>query len=880
MRIPVSTYRLQLFSGFNFEKLNEILIYLEEMGITDIYASPFFKARKGSTHGYDITDPLQINPEIGTLKEFREISALLKGREMGWVQDIVPNHMAYDPENPWIRDIFELGPSSDYYNFFDINWEYKGLRKLLAPVLGYLQEDAIKKDHYSLNFENNSLRLNYFEHHFPLSARSYPEVLSLAGLQEWADEFTNVVNKPRRWEDLKKDMGHELASDHKLKESLENGLKKLAGNHNKLREILSLQYFLPVYWKTTEKEINYRRFFTINHLICLRMEEKRVFESYHEFITKLFEEEVVSGLRIDHIDGLLDPGEYLENLRKLLDEDLYVVVEKILEKNERLPSKWKTQGTTGYDFLALLNQVFTCKKKEEEFSENYHRLVPELSDYEQLLFERKRFILETRMKGELMNLCDQLTDVGCMKAKSYQTEDLQYALMSFLAAFGVYRIYPQKFPLTEEQKAIIEVAFKKARENSPQQKILKKLRDIFLGEAEGDKKMMLSFLKRCQQFTGPLAAKGGEDTSFYIYNRLISHNEVGDSPGNFGISADDFHKEMSYRLDSFPLGMSTTATHDTKRGEDARMRINVLSEIPDQWFKNVKEWIQLNDSLKKEPEIPSFNEEYFIYQALVGAKAFEEEKDFLQRTGNYLKKALREAKLNSSWAEPDKYYEKEVLAFLEAIWKNENFRESFDAFWQEVAYYGTIKSLAQLVVKCCAPGVPDIYQGTELWDLSYVDPDNRKRVDYELRRSNLIKIGRTNPGTLIDELKKDYKNGIIKQFMMRSLLNFRKNNPDLFLEGSYLPLKVSGEKAGDFLAFCRNFEDQWLICVVPVMVTDLFTAEEFRIKKDTLKDTAMKFPDSGTNIWTDIFSGREYENAKEYILADLFNDFPVAVLKN
>ncbi|MCY2687163.1 malto-oligosyltrehalose synthase [Salinimicrobium sp. TH3] len=876
MKNPVSTYRVQLSPEYTFDDLNEILDYLEEFGISTVYSAPFFQARQGSSHGYDIIDPFRLNKEIGRLDMFRKISSKLKQKNMSWLQDIVPNHMAFDGNNVWLQDIFELGPESTHYKSFDIDWEQSG--KVMAPFLGNPLAKVIKNKELQLKVSKKGFFFKYFDHEYLAAARSYASILGDQLGGKWEEKFRNLSVKGEKWQELKEYFLREYQKDPEFRNKINSRIKEINASEENLKEMLEEQYFLPAHWKETEENINYRRFFTINDLICLRMEDKKVFESYHRFILQLCEENLIHGLRIDHIDGLLDPKEYLEWLREKLGPDFYITIEKILEWDEKLPVHWPVEGTSGYGFLATVNQLLTDPTGEEKFLEAYQKLYPKNSDYNDLVYEQKLFILTERMGGEYKNLWEMALNLDLLEDE----ENNRKALGAFLAAFPVYRIYPEEYPLRKRQKKIIESAFQTAQRTKPElEKELEKVKDVFLGEAQKDRDNMLQFLQRCQQFTGPLAAKGVEDTTFYIFNELISHNEVGDSPENFGLSVAGFHERMKLRMEDFPLSINATATHDTKRGEDARMRINVLSEIGGEWFKKVEDWREIAKDLRKDPAVPDANEEYFIFQMLIGAwpHSGEPGEEFLERSTAYLQKVLREAKEHSSWADPNIDYENKVFDFLKALLNSSQFKDSFEGFQKKISAYGALKSLSQSLLKITAPGIPDVYQGTELWDLSYVDPDNRRPVDYELRKKYLSELNSVLPEDLqqeIKNLKQDYTSGKIKMFCIHRALNFRLEIPGTFEKGEYVQLEVKGEMADKILAFARRDEENAAIIVVPVMVVDLFT-KDLQVQ-DLQQELKIVLPKNFTGTFKNVFSGEEF-SSEEIAVKDLFKDFPVALLK-
>ena len=886
MKVPVTTYRLQMSPDFTFEDLKGIITYLDQLGISTIYSAPFFKARKGSTHGYDVVDPLTINPAIGKLEEFREITDELHKRGMTWLQDIVPNHMAFDSGNPWLRDIFELGPASRYYNFFDINWEYKGWNKVMAPFLGGSLEEVIREKKLKVIFDEGGLALKYYDHIYPAAAGSYPFVLKNSSSDGcgWYEKFEDFSGKADVWQELKAAFYKETKEDKELEKKISRRLSAINNSTDEIQQFLELQYFKPVHWKTTESEINYRRFFTINDLICLSMENEEVFETYHSFIREMLDAGLIQGLRVDHIDGLFDPEAYTRKLRNLAGEEAYLIVEKILEAEEKLPVAWHVQGTSGYEFLAQINHLFTASENKQAFTQQYHRITSEVPEYEDMVYEKKLFILKERMGGELHNLMLYLKDENLL-SNDLAEEDIKEALSAFLAAFPIYRIYPQEFPLKNSELETIDSAYQKASEKEKSlKKELSYLKVLLTGEAEKDKEKSLYFLRRCQQFSGPLAAKGVEDTSFYIFNRLILHNEVGDSPENFGISVEEFHQKMMEKQRDFPHVMNATATHDTKRGEDSRMRLAALSEFPQEWFQNVKEWKEINESLKISDNAPDDNEEYFIYQALLGALPFGnyDKEEFLERTRSYLQKVMREAKVNSNWSKPDEEHENAVFDFVETSMGNQDFRSSFDAFQEKLAVLGAIKSCSQVIIKITVPGVPDTYQGTELWDFSYVDPDNRRFVNYDLRKKYLEEIENIKFGAeenYIQKLKENFSSGKIKFYILYKILKSRKAYPALFEKGEYLKLHISGSLQDKIIAFARHHKNEWSITVAPVKVKGIYT-EAFEANISLLQGSYLHLPDTAPAKWKNILTAENLETGERVSLEKLTSNFPVALLIN
>ena len=884
MNTPVSTYRLQLSPEFTFNDLKDIIDYLHGFHISTVYSAPFFTSMEGSTHGYDVVDPLHINPAIGDLDQFREISRNLKEKNIGWLQDIVPNHMANSPINPWLHSIYEHGPDSPFYNFFDIHWNYKEWEgKVMTPFLGDTLENVLDAGDINIVIKEDAFWLQYYDNFYPLSVESYSFIIGqVEDNMEWKEKLSN--REPSVWASLKKTFFEQLSNHPDLKNNIQKALELINSSKELLSQLLDKQYFKPAYWKDSEKKINFRRFFTINDLICLKIEDKVVFDKYHEFISQLIDEGLITGLRIDHIDGLYDPKSYLDELHKLTGEDFYIVIEKILEADETLPDEWKTQGTSGYDFLAFINNLYTDSKSKGIFNLEYEKFKPEFADYSSLVYDKKQYILNENMGGELNNLWAMLENLELVPP-NMSTESGFNALSTYLSSFPIYRIYPDSFPLTNGQREIVEEAYEAAIRQEPHRKRdLQYFKSLFLGEVEGDKDKMMAFLKRCQQFTGPLAAKGVEDTTFYLFNKLISHNEVGDSPEVFGIKIEEFHKVMQKRLEESPLTINDTSTHDTKRGEDARMRINTLSEMPEEWFAKVEEWHIINQQVRKKTNVPDRNEEYFIYQALIGAMPFgcELDEDFIPRTNAFLQKALREAKEHTNWSDPNTEFEKDVSQFVEDILSNASFRESFDKFNHKVAFFGVVNSLGQSLIKVTAPGIPDIYQGSELWDLSYVDPDNRRPVDYDLRKQYLKEfednIQISQPGFL-RSLMQEYSTGKIKMFTLFQSLKERRMYPEFFEKAEYIPLNLSTEYANKVISYARRLEDSWYIIAAPLNGTSLSTIDHFPLG-ELWAQGHLKLPDNAPTDWVNVFSGENISSNGQMELSDLFKSFPVAMLKS
>jgi malto-oligosyltrehalose synthase len=754
---PISTYRIQFNKEYSLKELEKQIEYLALLGVGTIYASPVFKATPGSVHGYDVVNPLEFNPEITGLQEFGSIIAKLKKHNIGWLQDIVPNHMAFDTHNTWLMDVLEKGVLSEYHKFFDLEEGVPGPEKrLMVPFLGSDIDEAIKNKDIQLGWKNGNFVIKNHDNEYPCSFEGFRDILQndlpdapVLFMDHWQNhnldnsmpsaEFLNTL-----WESSKEELEYLMQWDKASRRFIDNILMTFNCHEHLIRYVLEKQHYELCHWQETEKRINYRRFFTVNSLICLRMEDADVFERYHGLITQMIKEKYFQGLRIDHIDGLNNPNAYLENLRKVVGENTYIVAEKILESAEQLPEFWPIQGNTGYDFLATVNNLLTNTK-------NYHilrKLYKEVTNLQetpsQLIYKNKKMILTTRMHGEWDNLFSLFNKLEFIDYESEEVsrEEVKEAIGEFMLACPVYRLYPREFPLQNGNREIVEEIFENARKRNPALiPALDKLSKILLAKdfhTAEDANKLEKFFSRLMQFTGPLMAKGVEDTSMYQYNAFITHNEVGDALNARGISADEYHMQMKQRQENWPLTMNTTSTHDTKRGEDVRARLSVISELTGEWEQHVHQWMQLNQKLKTRMDSgllePSASVEYFIYQTLLGTFPMDgmADESYKERIDEYLVKALREAKHKVSWRDPDETYENTICEFTRKMLDAEHgFLKIFVPFQQKVAWRGIVNSITQLTLKCTSPGVPDIYQGTELWDLTLVDPDNRQSVDYE-----------------------------------------------------------------------------------------------------------------------------------------------------
>jgi len=843
---PSSTYRIQFNKDFPFKSLNEIIPYLRELGIDTLYASPIFEASPGSTHGYDTINPHKINPEIGTEEELYELAANLKAAGIGWLQDIVPNHMAFHTGNAWLMDVLKKGKESAYASFFDIDLKHE--KQLMVPFLGEDLNDAIANENLKLAEENDAFYINYSETKWPLS------------------DDTSKKLKGKNIDDIN---SHPSA----------------------LLEILNEQHYRLCNWQETFYKINYRRFFTVNSLICLNIQDKAVFDTYHEYIFKFVNDGIFQGLRIDHIDGLYDPKMYLDRLRDAVGNDVYVVIEKILEYEEQLPADWNTQGNTGYDFLAITNNLFTNQSAQESFDKLYQKVTGKSQDLDVLIHEKKETILYEHMHGELDNLYQLAKDLNLISSTDEAEiggHIIKKGIGEMMIQMPVYRYYDYQFPLKNKSLSQLTELI-----SGVVQKDELKLAGAFLTKIFIEKPLQADvnhlqnisrFYQRCMQFTGPLMAKGVEDTVMFTYNLFVGHTEVGDAPHAFGISIEDFHLKMKDRQAHWPLSLNGSATHDTKKGEDVRARLNVLTDLPDEWISLVEQLLKTTEQLKEENE--SFNDlhkndMYLVIQTILGALSMpgEDSDQISERLAQYIEKALREAKKRSDWASPDENYEQNVKDFANALLNKENAGyQAIQTFISKIADFGIINSLAQLVLKFTCPGIPDVYQGTELWDLSMVDPDNRRPVDYEKRLDFQSVADYQNLQNLWDERY----SGKIKLWLTTHLATIRKKHHQLFEKGKYIPLQVKGKYNQNMVAFARQLNSEWLITATPVGLAALINKKTIAPNKFDWADTQILLPENAPIEWDDLIT--EKSGVKDILnegilISQILSEMPVGLIK-
>lgn len=861
MHNPSGTYRIQFHKGFTFKDFTAVLPYLTQLGVGTIYASPIFEAVSGSTHGYDTINPLQINPEIGNIGELKTLSAALKKLGISWIQDIVPNHMAYDGHNAWLMDIFESGPHSHHYPYFDQSLSstyFKG--PIMVPCLAHSLQESIMLGEVKLTLSSAGLAFAAGGQHWACSLNTYEPIFGKGKDQVVAEAGTTFT-----------------------KEQLE----AVNSQPEKLIILAEQQYFRLCNPAETDHTINFRRFFAVNGLIGLNIGLQGVFDHFHQLIAQLIHENIFQGLRVDHIDGLTDPSAYLNRLRQLAGGQVPVYIEKILGTEESLAVSWPVQGTTGYDFLAKINNLFTRASSEKVFSRFYTDLVPE-SDrpVAEQIRQKKALFLHQSMNGELANLYRLFIGsdlVSPEEADAASADAISAAIAGLLVHCPVYRYYGNSFPLQENERRAISELISSVRQSSPELDPALILIESVLLRTEplaGYDARALNFYQRLIQLTGPLMAKGVEDTLMYTFNRFIGHNEVGDSPASFGFCTDVFNEWILRRQQHWPLSMNATSTHDTKRGEDSRARLNVLTDLSEEWFETVRKWQTMNRGAVDSTG-PDANDEYLIYQALIASWPASEadEVAFPDRITAYLEKAQREAKTHTGYAAPNVVYELACRNFtLSLLDKSTLFYASFAPFCQKIASFGIINSLAQTILKFMLPGMPDVYQGCEHWDLSLVDPDNRRPVDYLLREKLLADAGTVSGrAEQAERLWLQRSNGAIKIWLTSLLFKERTSNPEFFLQGEYIPLVTRGRFAANIFAFARRHRRTWYITAVPMHTAGIFGSTDFT--PAAWDDTCIVIPQGAPARFLNILTGAS-GSCNSSIRADVaFSIIPFAVLK-
>jgi (1->4)-alpha-D-glucan 1-alpha-D-glucosylmutase len=898
-----ATYRLQFSRNFTFADATRLVPYLKALGISHLYASPYLKARPGSTHGYDITDHNALNPEIGTEEELEALCVALREAGMGQILDFVPNHMGIGhADNAAWLDTLEWGPASPFARYFDINWRPRqpGLQgKVMVPLLGNHYGHVLERGDLKLGFDrdNGSFSIQYFEHRFPINPASYGSCLPVdaSELPKHIDRADGQRLK-RALIDRARDNAWLARLDRELKAI--NGEPGAPQSFRRLHDLLERQHYRLAYWRVAADEINYRRFFDINELAGLRIEDPDVFDAIHPLMRRLIQTGKLQGLRLDHIDGLRDPGQYLARLRDVAadtTDDFYIVVEKILARHERLREDWPIDGTTGYECINLINGLFVDPDGLHELDRTYRRFLDRSADFDEILYACKLLIIDTIMSSELHRLAGELDAISELhwSTRDYTQERLHAALREIVAGFPVYRTYVSERGVSPEDRRDIAWAVSQASKtySGPDPEILDFIQaaltlDLADRDPAFDRATVLRFALRFQQYTGPVMAKSLEDTSFYRYNRLLSLNEVGADPRQPTVSPAAFHRMMEERAKTWPHALTTLSTHDTKRGADLRARLNVLSELASEWNQRVRRWASLNRYRRSKVEdfpAPSPNDEYAIYQTLVGAWPAElvgradlteaEIAPFLERIQGAVIKSIREAKRRTSWSSPRADYEGACRNFVQRLLERDRpnpFFDDFIAFQARLSRQGVLNSLSQVAIALLMPGVPDIYQGSEIWDLSMVDPDNRRPIDFAQRQEMLDGI--TGPTR---DMLASWQDGRVKLALLHRLLQLRADHPDLFCGGSYEPIGFRGPLAVNLVGFARWQGERCCIVIASRLVTALSDAEgRYRGGEQWRGTTAdlSQFPAA----LTDVLTGEIRPNDSP--LATFLAALPVAIL--
>ncbi len=922
LRIPSATYRLQFHSKFTFKDALAILDYLNDLGITDIYASPYFQAGLESSHGYDIADHNTLNPAVGSKAEYRQFVTELHRRNMGQLLDFVPNHMGISESlNQWWMDVLENGSRSDFATYFDIDWHPSKealTEKVMLPILSERYGKVLEKKELVLEREGGKFFIRYFSAKLPINPRTVPMILrrSFRHLQKDTEmQVRNIseqlTTSSKKISEAKLELDNLILRNPEVRQAIDFAVGEFQGSpghpetFDALHELLERQAYRLAYWRVAAEEINYRRFFDINHLAAIRVEIPEVFEASHQLVFQLLANGDVTGLRLDHVDGLWDPKEYLirlqDNYAALTQKskgnrNLYLIVEKILETTyEQIPSDWPIAGTTGYEFANQTAHLLIDATAAQEFTDIYQQIVGFTDSFSNLVYETKYLVIETSFQSEVLSLGRQLDELSEFH-RNYRDctrHLLTNAIREVISCFPVYRTYATaSHSPSESEERIVLRAISLARRRNPaiDKSVFDFLRNLLLkrfpeGLSPQQKKAHIQFVMRFQQCTGPVAAKGLEDTVFYLYNRLIALNEVGGNPGNFGLSVSDFHQLNIERSMRTPHTLLCTSTHDTKRSEDVRLRIAALSEMPTQWRKAVHRWMRINRKFRLPVEgemAPSPNEEYFLYQTLVGCWPFEfttaSRSEFINRIQQYLIKCLKEGKVNSSWTEPNEEWEQAVTQFIAKILNPEigaKFQRALAPIAEEIARLGAWNSITGTILKGTVSGVPDFYQGMEIWDFSLVDPDNRRPVDYSLRKRLLKSLSHASP----EELIADWKSGRIKMFVIQQLLQFRKNHADFFRLANYEPLFLRGDHADHVVAFLRKYQDATLLIIVPRLTAKLGAVPIGEVWSNTKLDSEIL---AGT--WSNIFTQEIHVFTRKVFaqhdmpLSEILTRFPFAIL--
>jgi (1->4)-alpha-D-glucan 1-alpha-D-glucosylmutase len=888
--VPSSTYRVQLTPDFGFAEAADLASYLAQLGVSHLYASPYLQAAPGSTHGYDVVDHTRVNSELGGEEGHAQLCHALHAVGLGQVLDIVPNHMAIGvPGNAWWWDVLENGQSSVYASYFDVDWdppEAKLRNTVLLPILGDHYGRVLEAGDIAVRRSGGTFTVEYFDHVLPVAPPSLDALLARAARRSGDQELEFLARALRRLppstatdpasvrerhqdkEQIRARLAEVFASRTAVAEAVDDELAAINADPAALHSLLERQNYRLAFWRAASRDLSYRRFFDIDTLVGLRVEDAAVFGDTHRRILDWVRDGAVDGLRIDHPDGLRNPEQYLERLAEQTG-GVWTVVEKILEPGERLPKTWAVAGTTGYDFLNRLTTLFVDPAGEAPLTELYAELTGEPTDYEQVVITKKNQVMREVLGADVNRLVALFVEV-CERHprhRDYTRDELGEALREVIASFPVYRTYVRAATgaVRPDDEAHVEKAVGDAAGRRPDidADLLGFLRDLLLlrippatphvtGAAPGavpEHELVMRF----QQLTGPVMAKGVEDTAFYTFNRFVALNEVGGDPSRFGLSVGEFHDACAEAQRDWPRAMLASSTHDTKRSEDVRARLALLSEIPDRWSAAVRRWVAHNEHHRR-GGWPDRNFEYLLYQILVGAWPLSAE-----RAKAYMEKASKEAKQHTSWTDPRPDYDEALGSFVEAVLSDDEFIDDFTRFVAPLVWPGRVTSLAQALIKLTAPGIPDIYRGTELWDLSLVDPDNRRPVDYDQRRALLGVVGTASAEQILARADE----GLPKLHVTHQALQLRRERPDAFMSGEYAPLECAGPSADRVVAFARGGE---VLTVAPRLVMGLaggWGEETVALPKGR---------------WRDRLTSQEWDGGNA-LVGSVLSQFPVALLE-
>ena len=886
---PLSTYRVQLQPAFGFDAVTAIAPYLHRLGVSHLYSSPYLQAAPGSTHGYDVIDHSRVNVELGGEEGHARMCAALGEHELGQVLDIVPNHMAIVGGNRWWWDVLENGPSSQYASYFDVDWdppEAKLRNTVLMPILGDHYGRVLEAGEFRLERDSGGFTVHYYDHALPVAPPSLDDLLAAAArrcrsmeLESLATFFgrlppsyltdrASVRERHRDKEVLRASLARLLREQPAVAEAVDAEVAAVNADPDRFDALLERQNYRLAFWRTAGRELDYRRFFDIHTLAALRMEDEVVFLDTHELVIRWLDEGVVDGLRIDHPDGLRDPEGYLRRLAREAPPHTWVVVEKILEPGERLPQSWPVAGTTGYDFANRVGGLFVDPAGEEPLNEAYTSFTGEPTDWEEVIYEKKHLVMAEVLSAEINRLTNLAIEI-CERHRRYRDytrHELHETLRELIAAFPVYRTYvvPGGAGPSPDDAAHLEEAAKLARERRSDLdgELFEFFVDILLGRLRGEAEDGL--VARFQQVAGPVMAKGVEDTAFYTFNRLVALNEVGGSPGRFGVSPEEFHQGNEHTARNWPATLLASTTHDTKRSEDTRARIALLSEIPTRFAGAVAEWSRLADRHRVDPSLPDRNAEWLLYQTLIGAWPLSTD-----RAVAYMEKASKEAKEYTSWVDPDPVYDDALRRFIEGLLGDAEFVASLEAFVAPLVEPGRINSLAQTLLKLTSPGAPDIYQGCELWAHSLVDPDNRRPVDFERRGALLTEAEGAAPA---DVWPARADSGLPKLLLTHRALHLRSRRPEYFCVGSgYTALTAAGARAGHVVALARTAAGEpdtaGVVAVAPRLVLGV---------DGDWAGTTLTLPDGR---WADVLDEGRRTFEGEVLVDELVSPFPVALFE-